>query len=117
MCRGFTAIHGLDALAKRLQPMAHASSLAGIAAFFKLSARGGAPFVDTAGGFLAHLATQCCAAWWRVIGATHAAHRGGEFLAQACGHESTVRVHFFHMEVHPKSSAAGAATGAERHVY
>ena len=61
--------------------MAHARSLARITAFFKLSARGGAPFVNAAGGFLAHFATQGGTAWGRVISATHTAHRGGEFLA------------------------------------
>lgn len=83
MCRGSTAIHGLDALAERLQPVPHARTLAGVAALFKLATRGGAPFVNATGGFLAHFAAQRAAAWRRVIGATHAAQGGGEFLAQA----------------------------------
>jgi len=97
--------------------VAHARTLAGIAAFFKLSARGGAPFVNATGGFLAHFATQRCAAWGRVIGAAHAAHRGGEFLAQARGHKATVRVHFLHAEIHAKTGAASATTRAGRHAY
>ena len=95
--------------------MPHTRTLASIATFFKLSARGGAPFVNAAGGFFAHFATQRCAAWWRVVGAAHAAHRGGEFLAQACGHRAAVRVHFFHAEIHPKTGAASAAAGAGGH--
>ncbi len=97
--------------------MSDARTLARIAAFFKLSARGGAPFVNAAGRFLAYFATQCAAAWRRVVGAAHAAHRGREFLAQACGYRAAMRVHFFHAEVHPKTGAASAAAGAGRHGY
>jgi hypothetical protein len=104
-------------LIKSGQSVTHSRTLARIAAFFKLSARGGAPFVNAAGGFFAHFATQCTAAWWRVVGATHAAHRGGELLPQACGDRAAMRVHFFHAEVHPKTGAASAAAGASRHVY
>ena len=89
--------------------MSQSRTLARIAALFKLSARGGAPFVNAAGGFLAYFATQCCAAWGRVVGTAHAAHRGCEFLTQARGHRATVRVHFFHAEIHPKTGAASAA--------
>ena len=92
--------------------MAQARTLAGIAAFFKLSARRGAPFVNAASGLDAHLAAECTAAWWRVVGATHAAHRGCEFLAQTRWHRTAVRVHFFHTEIDPKTGAAGAAAGA-----
>ena len=96
--------------------MAQARTLARIAAFFKLSARGGAPFVNAAGGFVAHFAGERSAARGRVVGATHAAHRGGELLAQARGHRAAVRVHLFYAEVHPKTRAASAAAGASRHV-
>ncbi len=92
--------------------MAQARTLAGIAAFFKLSARGGAPFVNAASGLDAHLAAECAAAWRRVIGATHAAHRGCEFLAQTRWRRTAMGVHFFHAEIHPKTGAASAATGA-----
>ncbi len=92
--------------------MPHARTLTCIAAFLKLSARGGSPFVNAASGFFADFATQSAAAWGRIVGATHAAHRGCEFLAQACGHHAALRVHFFHAEVHPKTGAAGAAAGA-----
>jgi hypothetical protein len=44
----------------------HARTLAGITAFFKLAARGGAPFVNATGGLLAHFAAQRSAAtWWQ----------------------------------------------------
>ena len=61
--------------------MTQASALACVAALFKFAARGGAPFVNAAGGLDAHLTRQSGAARWRVIGTTHAAHRGSEFLA------------------------------------
>jgi hypothetical protein len=97
--------------------MTQSRALARIAAFFKLSARGGTPFVNAAGGFLTHFATQRSAAWGRVVGAAHAAQGGCEVLAQARGHRAAACVHFFHAEVHSKTGAAGAATGASRHVY
>jgi hypothetical protein len=92
--------------------MSQPGALTSIAAFFKLTARGRAPLVNTAGGFFAYLAAQCAAAWWRVIGASHAAHRGREFLAQTRGHRTSVRVHFFYAEVHTKTGATSAAAGA-----
>ncbi len=95
--------------------MAHTGTFASIAAFIKFPTWGGAPFVDAAGGFLAHFATQRSAARRRVVGAAHAAQGGCEFLAQARGHRAAVRVHFFHAEIDPKAGAASAAAGAGRH--
>ena len=88
---------------------------AGRAAFFKLPAGRGPPFVNAANRFFARFAIERGAAGWAVVGAAHAAGALGDGRSQPRGHIAAAFFVFVNGKIHPKAHAACAAGGAVGH--
>jgi hypothetical protein len=86
--------------------------MAGIAAFFKFTARRGTPLVNAATYLLANLAREGGATSGHVVGASHATGAVVDFNAQASGHLSAHVVEFVHRKIDAKTCAASPATRA-----
>ena len=86
------------------------------AAFFKLTAGRGSPFVNAANGFFARFAVERGAARRAVVRAAHAAGVLGDGRGQTSGHIAATFFVFVDGKIHPKADAASAAGGALAHV-
>jgi hypothetical protein len=97
---------------QRWQVVTHACALARIAAFFKFSARRGAPFVNATGGAFTHFTSERCTSNGHMVSATHAAGAAVDLDGQASRNMPAHVVEFVHRKINTEIGATSAASRA-----